>query len=94
MNFQEEAWLELTVLCAIDSTVVAASQKRFFKFYHLTLWKTRAVFLLLPFMTDVAVAVVLNYTKNRRHNKEVSCSVNGRRDAVLENETVKQSVSA
>lgn len=63
MNFQKEAWLELTARCAINATIVAASQKRFFKFYHLTLCETRTIFLFPPFMTDTAIAVVLNSIK-------------------------------
>lgn len=40
-------------------TVVAASQKRFFRFYHLTLWKTHTVFHSQPFITDV-IKKILN----------------------------------
>lgn len=40
-------WLELNARRTINGTeVVTACQKRFFKFYHLTVWKTHAVFFL------------------------------------------------
>ena len=66
MNFREKAQLEFTARCMINGAVVAASEKRIFKFYHLILLKTHAIFLFLPFMTNVAVAVELKYTKQSR----------------------------